>query len=87
MNAADVVFVLPVFTAGESRSRVLTPNISSRACGRTDTVMPIALADDDALAPALAEIIAAGDIVVCMGAGSITRIAHELPTRLAEVAA
>ena len=28
----------------------------------------------------VAEIIAAGDIVVCMGAGSITRIAHELDT-------
>ena len=87
MNAADVVFALPVFTAGEEPIKVLTPSISSRALRAHGHRHAVALADDDALAPALAEIIAAGDIVVCMGAGSITRIAHELPERLAEVAA
>ena len=87
MNAADVVFVLPVFTAGEEPIKGFDAEHlveGLRAHGHRHAV---ALADDDALAPAMAEIIAAGDIVVCMGAGSITRIAHELPTRLAEVAA
>ena len=82
-----MVFVLPVFTAGEEPiegfdAEHLVEGL--RAHGHRHVV---ALSDDNALAPALAKIITAGDIVVCMGAGSITRIAHELPTRMAEVAA
>ena len=87
MNAADVVFVLPVFTAGEELIKGFDAEHLVEGLRAQGHRHAVALADDDALAPALAEIIAAGDIVVCMGAGSITRIAHELPTRLAEVAA
>ena len=47
----------------------------------------VALADDTDLPAALSAVMQAGDIVVCMGAGSISRIAHSLPTRLGEVAA
>ena len=87
MNAADVVFVLPVFTAGEEPIEGFDTDQLVKGLRAHGHRHAEAVAEDDALAPALAEIIGAGDVVVCMGAGSITHIAHELPARLAEVAA
>jgi UDP-N-acetylmuramate--alanine ligase len=87
MNGADMVFVLPVFTAGEAPIQGFDADHlveGLRAHGHRHAV---ALADNDALASALGEVVEAGDIVVCMGAGNITAIAHELPARLAEAAA
>jgi UDP-N-acetylmuramate--alanine ligase len=39
----------------------------------------------EALAPLLAGEIKPGDVVVCMGAGSISQIAADLPAQIAEV--
>ena len=86
-DGADMVFVLPVFTAGEAPIQGFDADHlveGLRAHGHRHAV---ALADNDALASALGEVVEAGDIVVCMGAGNITAIAHELPARLAEAAA
>lgn len=87
MNAADMVFVLPVFAAGEP------PIDGADAASLVEGLQAhghrhaVALADDTDLPAALSAVMQAGDIVVCMGAGSISRIAHSLPTRLGEVAA
>jgi UDP-N-acetylmuramate--alanine ligase len=81
-NDADRVVVAPVFEAGESpiegiNHKTLVKGLQAR--GHRD-VRPI----DDAseLAPTVQELGQPGDMVVCLGAGSITAWAHALPKEL-----
>ncbi|MEM6762089.1 MAG: UDP-N-acetylmuramate--L-alanine ligase [Pseudomonadota bacterium] len=82
-NDADTVFVADVFAAGEDPipgfdRDSLVHGMASR--GHRDAV---ALPDRESLAPMLAERLQPGDMVICLGAGSITRWAEALPTELA----
>jgi UDP-N-acetylmuramate--alanine ligase len=77
-NDADIVLVTPVYPAGEEA----IPGIDSaalvdglRARGHR-MVKPVA--DVDELAASLRDIAAAGDVIVCMGAGDITKWAAGL---------
>ncbi len=77
-NEADIVFVTPVYEAGEEPipgvdAGALVDGLKSRGHRSART---IASADD--LAATLAGEIAAGDIIVCLGAGDITRWAATL---------
>jgi UDP-N-acetylmuramate--alanine ligase len=77
-NDADIVFVAPVYAAGEEPiegvdSVALVEGL--RAHGHR---MVKHVADVDELAASLRDIAAAGDIVVCMGAGDITKWAAGL---------
>ncbi len=77
-NEADMVLVTPVYPAGEDPiegvdAEALVAGLKSRGHRSAHTV-----ADEDALAATLAEEIAAGDIVVCLGAGDITKWAASL---------
>ena len=72
-NEADMVFVTPVFTAGEEPiegvdAQALVQGLKSRGHRSARTI-----ADQDALASVLAEEITEGDIIVCLGAGDITK--------------
>jgi UDP-N-acetylmuramate--alanine ligase len=83
-NDADEVFVTPVYTAGEEPipgidAAALVAGLKSRGHRSAATV-----ADQTALAQVLAGEIAAGDLVVCLGAGDITRWAAMLPAQIAE---
>jgi len=77
-NDADLVYVTPVYEAGETpiegvNSDALVAGLKSRGHRDARTIP-----DADTLAQALAEEIHAGDIVVCLGAGDITRWAAGL---------
>ncbi len=77
-NEADMVFVTPVYEAGEAPipdvdSAALVAGMKSRGHRSAQTIK-----DRDALADALSEVIAPGDYVVCLGAGDITRWAADL---------
>ncbi|MEM7666871.1 MAG: UDP-N-acetylmuramate--L-alanine ligase [Pseudomonadota bacterium] len=77
-NEADAVFVTPVYEAGEDPiegidSAALAAGLRSRGHRSAQVV-----ADQAELAEALAGEIAAGDIIVCLGAGDITRWAAGL---------
>ena len=82
-NDADTVVVAPVYPAGEEpipgidRDALVT---GLQARGHRDVRV---LDAPDALAPLIAGLAAAGDIVVCLGAGSITGWANALPGQLA----
>jgi UDP-N-acetylmuramate--alanine ligase len=82
---ADTVLVAPVYAAGEapiegaSRDALVD---GVRRHGHRD-VRAIDGLDD--LVPLVAEIANPGDLVVCLGAGSITQWAQALPGRLAEL--
>ena len=77
-NEADHVFITPVYEAGEApiegvNAEALVAGMKSRGHRSAQTI-----ADQNALAAALAKEITAGDIVVCLGAGDITRWAAGL---------
>ena len=77
-NEADIVYVTPVYEAGEAPidgvdSAALVAGLKSRGHRAALTV-----ADKDELAETLAKEIVPGDIVVCLGAGDITRWAAGL---------
>ena len=81
-NDADHVIVTPVYTAGEepiegADSEALVSGLKSR--GHRSA---LAIADQLALASHLADEIADGDIVVCLGAGDITKWAAGLPSAI-----
>lgn len=77
-NDADMVFVTPVYAAGEEAregvtAEALVENVKRRGHRSAATV-----GDPDALAHAIAEVGAPGDLVVCLGAGDITKWAAGL---------
>ena len=77
-NDADAVYVTPVYAAGETPvagvdADALVDGLKRRGHRSAETV-----ADADALAAALAGTLRAGDQVVCLGAGDITRWAAGL---------
>ena len=83
VHDADTVLVAPVYAAGEPpidgvHRDALVAGIRGR--GHRD-VRPIEGPDD--LAPLIADLARPGDLVVCLGAGSITQWATALPGRLA----
>lgn len=79
---ADSVIIADVYTAGEKpiegadRDHLVA---ATKARGHEDVQ---ALDNPDALAAMIADKAKAGDMVVCLGAGSITNWAHALPAQL-----
>ncbi|WP_066651058.1 MULTISPECIES: UDP-N-acetylmuramate--L-alanine ligase [Sphingomonas] len=86
-NDADMVFVTPVYAAGEApvdgvSAEALVERIALR--GHRSAAV---IADADALAKTLAGILAPGDQVICLGAGDITKWAAGLAGVIMEKAA
>ena len=78
-NDADVVFVAPVYPAGEEPiegvdSTALAEGLRARGHRMVRTV-----ADQNELSRELRDLAAEGDMVICMGAGDITKWAAALP--------
>jgi UDP-N-acetylmuramate--alanine ligase len=86
-NEADTVIVADVYPAGEapiegaSRDALVE---GLRSGGHRDAR---ALESEEALPPLIASIANPGDMVVCLGAGSITRWANALPKALEDLSA
>lgn len=83
-NDADVVFAAPVYPAGEQPldgvdSGVLVSGLKAHGHRHAANI-----AGADALADALAPMVEPGDMVVCLGAGDITKWAHGLAPAIAE---
>jgi UDP-N-acetylmuramate--alanine ligase len=81
---ADIAYVAPVYAAGEEPipgvdHAALVAGMKARGHRAAREI-----AGADALAATLADEIAAGDIVVCLGAGDITRWAAGLATAIAD---
>jgi UDP-N-acetylmuramate--alanine ligase len=84
-NDADTVLVADVYAAGEApiagiSREALVAGLAAH--GHRDAR---ALAGAEALAPTIRELTRPGDMVVCLGAGSITNWANSLPAELAEL--
>jgi UDP-N-acetylmuramate--alanine ligase len=82
-NDADIVLVADVYAAGETpidgvHSAALVAGLAAH--GHRN---PLSLSTPAELAPLVRELAQPGDIVVCLGAGSITNWANALPAELA----
>ncbi|MGL4525695.1 MAG: glutamate ligase domain-containing protein, partial [Aestuariivirga sp.] len=82
-NDADTVIVAPVYAAGEAPiegASHLALVEGLRARGHRNVH---AIETPDQLAPLVRNLVTPGDIVICLGAGTITQWAYALPGQLA----
>jgi UDP-N-acetylmuramate--alanine ligase len=77
-NDADVVYAAPVYAAGEQPIEGVTSDAMVAGMKARGHRSAQVIAGPDALADALAETVEPGDMVVCLGAGDITKWAAGL---------
>ncbi len=82
-NDADVVYVAPVYAAGEASVEGVSAGALVDRLKERGHRAAAEVADVDALAAVLAEEAVAGDMVVCLGAGDITKWAAGLADAIA----
>ena len=82
-NDADMVIVAPVYAAGEAPIDGVDADALATGLRRAGHRSVATTTGADALAAQLAEIVAPGDMVVCLGAGDITKWAAELAPAIA----
>jgi UDP-N-acetylmuramate--alanine ligase len=82
-NDADIVLVADVYAAGEAPIAGVTRDALVAGLSAHGHRNVLALPQPEDLAPLVHDLAQAGDIVVCLGAGSITNWANALPADLA----
>jgi UDP-N-acetylmuramate--alanine ligase len=82
-NDADVVLVADIYPAGEAPIDGVSRDALVAGLGAHGHRHPMVLPRPEDLAPLLYDLARPGDIVVCLGAGSITNWANSLPADLA----
>ncbi len=85
-NDADVVIIAPVYEAGEQPIEGVDRDALVEGLTARGHRQALALEAPSALAGMIADIAEPGDVVVCLGAGTITYWAHALPGELAALA-
>ena len=81
-NDADVVLVAPVYAAGEAPIEGADRDALIEGIRRFGHRDARAVDGPEDLAPLVRELTSPGDLVVCLGAGSITQWAQALPEAL-----
>src|SRR5882672_7077278 len=84
-NDADIVIVADVYPAGEPPIEGINRDSFAAGLKTHGHRHVLALPEPSALAGMIAEHAEPGDLVVCLGAGSITNWAHALPDELAKI--
>ena len=82
-NDADRVLVAPVYAAGEAPVEGVSADALAEGLRRRGHRFAASVPDADALAAELAETIEADDVIVCLGAGDITKWAAGLADAIA----
>ncbi|MFQ3596578.1 MAG: cyanophycin synthetase, partial [Sphingomonadaceae bacterium] len=86
-NDADAVVLAPVYPAGEPPIEGVNHLALAEALKRAGHRQVLAVAGEEELAATLAPLVGAGDMIICLGAGDITKWAAQLPAALAKVLA
>lgn len=86
-NDADMVVVADVYAAGEEAIPGIDRDGLVEGLRRHGHRQVRALKTPEDLAPLLRDHIAPGDMILCLGAGTVTQWAHDLPEQLAALAA
>ena len=85
-DQADGILVCPVYSAGEDPIEGVNSDTLSQAIQQfypQKTVVTVS--HESELAPAVMHLISPGDLVMCMGAGTISVWANQLPDQLAKL--
>jgi UDP-N-acetylmuramate--alanine ligase len=82
LATAETLLVTEVYAAGEPPIDGADARAICRAVRSRGKVEPVFVPTVDEIAPALAGLVRAGDVIAMMGAGSISGAAHELAPRL-----
>jgi UDP-N-acetylmuramate--alanine ligase len=85
LSAVDVLLVTEVYAAGESPIAGADGRAICRAVRGRGQVEPLFVDKVEELADSLKDVIRDNDVIVTMGAGNITSVAHGLPARFAEL--
>ncbi|HYL02074.1 MAG TPA: UDP-N-acetylmuramate--L-alanine ligase [Steroidobacteraceae bacterium] len=85
LSGADVLCVTEVYAAGEPPIAGADGRAICRAVRSRGQLEPLFIEKVEQLAPALKDVIQGGDVVVAMGAGSISGVAHALPQALTKL--
>ena len=85
LSSADVLLVTEVYAAGEAPIPGADGRAICRAVRSRGLVEPVFVDKVEELAESLKDVIRDGDVIVTMGAGNISAVAHALPERLAEL--
>jgi UDP-N-acetylmuramate--alanine ligase len=83
LTAADVLLVTEVYAAGETPIAGADGRAICRAVRSRGQLEPLFVEKVEELPAALRGVIRGGDVIVAMGAGSISAVAHGLPAALA----
>ena len=83
LSAADVLFVTEVYAAGEAPISGADGRAICRAVRSRGQLEPLFVEKVEELAGALRDVVHGGDVIVAMGAGNISAVAHALPQSLA----
>lgn len=83
LSSADVLLVTEVYAAGEAPIAGADGRAICRAVRSRGQTEPVFVPQVEGLSESLRELLRADDVVLCMGAGSISAVTHELPKRLA----
>ena len=86
-NDADVVFVTPVYPAGEEPIDGVSSDALADGLRAHGHRMVRAVANQEDLSRELRDLAAKGDMIICMGAGDITKWAAALPQSIGEARA
>ena len=83
LSGADALLVTEIYAAGEAPIAGADGRAICRAVRSRGHVEPVFVSKVEELAAALRDLMRPGDVVLAMGAGNISTVAHELPAQLA----
>jgi UDP-N-acetylmuramate--alanine ligase len=82
LNQSDVLVLLNVYSAGEKPINKADSHALGRALRLLGKLEPLVLDDDNNLADVISKIILPNDLVLTLGAGSIGKLASQLPEQV-----
>ncbi|HUA90292.1 MAG TPA: hypothetical protein VL994_12715, partial [Steroidobacteraceae bacterium] len=82
LSAADLLLVTEVYAAGEAPIAGADGRAICRAVRGRGQLEPLFVEKVEEQSGALKDVLQAGDVVLAMGAGSISAVAHALPEAL-----
>jgi len=83
LSRADALLVSEVYAAGEAPIKGADGRAICRAVRGRGRVEPVFVEKIEQIAGPLQGLLRDGDVVLAMGAGNVSAVAHELPARLA----
>ncbi len=86
LATADVLLITEVYAAGETPIAGADGRAICRAVRGRGLVEPLFVDKAEDLAESLKDLIRAGDVIVTMGAGNISAVSHDLPSKLVSLA-